>query len=527
DKTKIFLFNRSTFSTSDAQKRASKEGSPFALPLSKILCLLLGLFTITTPLLAAEKIDYGLNIYYQLQGIYDYFDGDGQGKFSKWCEENGYEDETIIEELDEDIEDCAILEFDCKFPLPKDVGNQRAFIFYFIKKLKEFEVSNLTKQQVEQIVNNYPVKGKSDASSQIKFQKDKPRPKSSQEKKGVFGKGAYKEKLIAGYLRLGNARLYCKDLIELVFKYWVLSPPTKIVGKFIIAEKDLQPISEQDFCDQSDEVQWDQYAFSFKRFGEIYRLALPASRNDIIKYKNSYKYENNHISRSAIDGFTRLLYKGACKGLVIFDIEEKEKREMCKNHRYFLQDFADFSKEVFKEIGEMAKYAIRYEDKTFLCLPVFILRWNTTDKNLKLQTLNIWTLYYYSNNIFNFQDRRKGSTIKDRVKRLSDSIKHDPYMPKYLQVQWLLNARDGLHHLAKNVLKGARRSDKSLECFTVLRAMVDLLMNDRLDAKVLMEKLKQMKNDYNSQSQGWGAKKKCNLVEACLDEAIEAKCLDW
>ncbi|MEM7361877.1 MAG: hypothetical protein AAF335_02590 [Bacteroidota bacterium] len=80
DKTKIFLFNRSTFSTSDAQKRASKEGSPFALPLSKkstsLPCLLLGLCAIITPLLTAENIK---------------------------DKEDGFDNDTIQEELDGNI----------------------------------------------------------------------------------------------------------------------------------------------------------------------------------------------------------------------------------------------------------------------------------------------------------------------------------------------------------------------------------------------------------------------------------------
>ncbi|MEM7362193.1 MAG: hypothetical protein AAF335_04250 [Bacteroidota bacterium] len=284
-----------------------KNFSPFLQikPISS-LCLLLGLCATTTPLQATQriqdKIDHGLNIYYQSKEIYDYFDDNGKGKFSKFCQEDGFDTETIEEEFKGNIEDCSLLDFDDNFPLPKNnTSDQRTLIFNFIKELSKLEVSNLTEQQVKQIINNYRFKGKSDASSQIKFQEDKPRLNSNKEKKEAFDQGVDKKKLIAGYLRLGNARLYCKDLIELVLQHLVF-PPTKIVGPFRIREENIQAISEQDFCDQFGEAQLDQHFLYFKKFLTIHRLTLPTSRHNIIKYKKTYG-EGSYIH---MGGFIRL-----------------------------------------------------------------------------------------------------------------------------------------------------------------------------------------------------------------------------
>ncbi|MEM7362332.1 MAG: hypothetical protein AAF335_04990, partial [Bacteroidota bacterium] len=157
-KIKLFSFNKDAFSPSDAQKIASKAGSSFASSqtLSKksisLLCMLFGLFAATTPLLGASKniknkIDHGLDNHYRSQGRYDYFSvrksqrgkprplsSEKIGKFSEFCEDDGFDSDTIEEELLEKVEDCGFLNFDDTFPLPENAGDEGTYIFNLLKK---------------------------------------------------------------------------------------------------------------------------------------------------------------------------------------------------------------------------------------------------------------------------------------------------------------------------------------------------------------------------------------------------------
>eukprot|EP01084_Bolivina_argentea_P104288 186746_1 len=48
------------------------------------------------------------------------------GKFAVWADENGFDDDTLIEELGGDPEDATLLEFDEDFPLNKqDVDDKQ------------------------------------------------------------------------------------------------------------------------------------------------------------------------------------------------------------------------------------------------------------------------------------------------------------------------------------------------------------------------------------------------------------------
>ena len=71
-------------------------------------------------------IDKILGEYYKMNGIKDYFDENGAGIFSKYIEENGYEEEEIGEELGDDAnyEDCVYLDFDDNFPFKKNTKSQ-------------------------------------------------------------------------------------------------------------------------------------------------------------------------------------------------------------------------------------------------------------------------------------------------------------------------------------------------------------------------------------------------------------------
>lgn len=63
-------------------------------------------------------MDKGLEEYYKSIEV-NYFNDEGVGKFWEFCDENGFDDEDLEEELENDPEDCMILEFDENFPLEK------------------------------------------------------------------------------------------------------------------------------------------------------------------------------------------------------------------------------------------------------------------------------------------------------------------------------------------------------------------------------------------------------------------------
>ncbi|MEM7361562.1 MAG: hypothetical protein AAF335_00930, partial [Bacteroidota bacterium] len=70
------------------------------------------------------------------------------------------------------------------------------------------------------------------------------------------------------------------------------------------------------------------------------------------------------------------------------------------------------------------------------------------------------------------------------------TIKNTPQLATHLQIQWLLNARDCLIHLRKDLLY--LNNHKFRKSFGIFEFEVDLLINDELDYKVLLEELKLM-----------------------------------
>ena len=62
-----------------------------------------------------EQIDIGLSRYYAHKSI-QYFNNDGIGKFMEWCDDNGYDDDNIAFELQQDPQDFILHEFDDDFP---------------------------------------------------------------------------------------------------------------------------------------------------------------------------------------------------------------------------------------------------------------------------------------------------------------------------------------------------------------------------------------------------------------------------
>eukprot|EP01084_Bolivina_argentea_P302259 521706_1 len=81
--------------------------------------------------MSIKKIDAGLSRYYKLWQR-DYFDDEFIGKFEAACEEDGFGEEDIQEELQTSAEECMVLDFDDNFPGVKN--NNLESIFTVIKK---------------------------------------------------------------------------------------------------------------------------------------------------------------------------------------------------------------------------------------------------------------------------------------------------------------------------------------------------------------------------------------------------------
>eukprot|EP01083_Nonionella_stella_P060185 157301_1 len=91
--------------------------------------------------MALTQIDEGLSRYYASLGRNDYFNDEGIGKFTEFCELHGFEDDGVEDELEE-MEGCLYLGFDNDFPYndeyqQKDDHEKQAFMFEIFKKLHE------------------------------------------------------------------------------------------------------------------------------------------------------------------------------------------------------------------------------------------------------------------------------------------------------------------------------------------------------------------------------------------------------
>eukprot|EP01084_Bolivina_argentea_P051322 94408_1 len=67
--------------------------------------------------LIIHKIDKGVGEYYSDMGRKNYFNSNGEGIFKLFCNDNGFEDEDVKEELQEtDGNECTLTDFDDDFP---------------------------------------------------------------------------------------------------------------------------------------------------------------------------------------------------------------------------------------------------------------------------------------------------------------------------------------------------------------------------------------------------------------------------
>eukprot|EP01083_Nonionella_stella_P152364 488298_1 len=97
----------------------------------------------------AHKIDDALEKYYIAMGRTDYKNEDGTGKFYEWMEENGYDDEDIEEQLNEDYD----LDYDDPdFPLSDDIKDDSDRI----KAIRDI-VRNIVNGQAAIFMPNQPI----------------------------------------------------------------------------------------------------------------------------------------------------------------------------------------------------------------------------------------------------------------------------------------------------------------------------------------------------------------------------------
>eukprot|EP01084_Bolivina_argentea_P314184 544177_1 len=71
-----------------------------------------------------QQIDKALGRYYKNLGVDNYFNEDGIGKFQAWCDDNGFDDEGVNDEFNENPSDCTIIDFDENFPLRNKTNDE-------------------------------------------------------------------------------------------------------------------------------------------------------------------------------------------------------------------------------------------------------------------------------------------------------------------------------------------------------------------------------------------------------------------
>eukprot|EP01083_Nonionella_stella_P200576 734388_1 len=103
------------------------------------------------------RIDDGLSDYYQKQQM-NYFVEGGRnyiGKFMKFCEENGFDDDTVKNEMDSSVEECLLLDFDPKFPLDKPTHDHKTRAKLIMDILKKILAQNSTNAIQEEVDTKY------------------------------------------------------------------------------------------------------------------------------------------------------------------------------------------------------------------------------------------------------------------------------------------------------------------------------------------------------------------------------------
>ncbi|MEM7361922.1 MAG: hypothetical protein AAF335_02825 [Bacteroidota bacterium] len=103
-------------------------------------------------------IEHRLEAYYRSQGV-SYYDNNGKGKFGDFCENNGFDDDAVKDELESDFNDCLLVDFDKKFPGTEGQPDKVEYIYNMIKgvkpqnKKKESSTKTIAPKQKEPIYN--------------------------------------------------------------------------------------------------------------------------------------------------------------------------------------------------------------------------------------------------------------------------------------------------------------------------------------------------------------------------------------
>eukprot|EP01083_Nonionella_stella_P208880 757693_1 len=73
-----------------------------------------------------KRIDNALEKYYFSVNVSSYRNKEGQGKFKLYCDDNGFEQNDIEEELSQGADDCMLVDFDGKyFPLTEELDEKK------------------------------------------------------------------------------------------------------------------------------------------------------------------------------------------------------------------------------------------------------------------------------------------------------------------------------------------------------------------------------------------------------------------
>eukprot|EP01084_Bolivina_argentea_P094902 170630_1 len=84
-----------------------------------------------------QRLDEQLRIYYDEHDSKDYWtDGDNNGKFAQWCDDNEYDDSHLEDEFTLDATDAIITQFDSNFPLPAPIPDEQQKIGKIFQILK-------------------------------------------------------------------------------------------------------------------------------------------------------------------------------------------------------------------------------------------------------------------------------------------------------------------------------------------------------------------------------------------------------
>ena len=82
-------------------------------------------------------LDKALHQHYIQHKRDDYIDNDGIGLFLHFLQEQDYGTDEIEDELDDDIEDCGLLEFDPNFPMTSTATDSRQVIFELLNSYRQ------------------------------------------------------------------------------------------------------------------------------------------------------------------------------------------------------------------------------------------------------------------------------------------------------------------------------------------------------------------------------------------------------